>query len=448
MDRPPPTAGAGSRGVAGRIRHRLLRPMDVYWAADPALRLPLVQDEGVPLPERVDVAVIGAGITGLAAARALAGRGAAVAVFDRHAVGWGSSGRNGGMVSVGSKRSLASWLEAYGPEVGHRLWDASVQAVHFVEAMIEREGIDCGYARTGLFQAAWRPEHFGLLAQKQRLLAEEVGHETILVPPVDQDQEVGTRRFFGGLVDPLAGALQPRLYVRGLGRAALAAGAKLFENTAVTALEPHGEGHRLSSARGPVHAAEVLVATNAYTGPLTPELRRRIIPIQSQIIATEPLDPALARSLIPRGRIVFDTKRMLYYYRVTADHRMVFGGRATFTPVSAARSGRILRDHLFALYPQLQGVRVDYAWSGVVGFTFDLDPHVGRMEGLHYSMGYCGHGVALGSYLGHLMGELIAGATVDLPFLGLPFPTNPLYRGFPWFLPLADLGYRLLDRVR
>jgi glycine/D-amino acid oxidase-like deaminating enzyme len=187
------------------------------------------------------------------------------------------------------------------------------------------------------------------------------------------------------------------------------------------------------------------VATNAYTGHLTPGLRRRIIPIQSQIIATEPLDPDLAAGLIPRGRIVFDTKRMLYYYRVTADRRMLFGGRATFTPVSPARSGAILRRHLFALYPQLRGVRVDFAWSGVVGFTFDLDR---RMEGLHYSMGYCGHGVALGTYLGHRMGELIAGTPVDLPFLELPFPTHPLYRGFPWFLPLADLGYRLLDRVR
>lgn len=394
------------------------------------------------------MAVVGAGVTGLAAARALARRGAAVALFERHEVGWGSSGRNAGMVSVGSKRSLASWLKAYGPELSHRLWATSVEAVRFVEDLIADERIGCGYTRAGLFQAAWKPAHFAALAQKQRLLSEQVGHETVLVPPIAQEEEVGTRRFFGGLVDPLAGALQPRAYVRGLARAALAAGARLYEDTAVTGIAPKGEGHELTTSRGRVRAAAVLVATNAYTGPLTPQLRRRIIPIQSQIVATGPLDPTLARSLIPKGRIVFDTKRMLYYYRVTEDHRLMFGGRATFTPVSARRSGHILRRHLTALYPQLARAPIAYSWSGVVGFTFDLDPHVGEMDGLHYAMGYCGHGVALGSYLGHLMGERMAGASVDLPFLELGFPTNPLYRGFPWFLPAADMGYRVLDRVR
>lgn len=419
----------------------------VFWQKDRAELEPLTPKDQ-ELPAEVDVAVVGAGVTGLAAARNLAQGGASVVVFDRQHVGWGASGRNGGMVSVGSKRPLSEWVKAYGKDFGHSLYQASVDAVLFVEKLIEDDKIDCAYVRCGLLCAAWKPEHFGLLAAKQRYLKEEVDWDTRLVTPLDLDDELGTRGYHGGLIDDMAGRLDPFLYTRGIAIAAQKAGAIISEDTEVMAVEPEGDGHRVTTGRGSVKASEVLIATNAYTGPLTPGLQRRIVPIESQIIATEPLDEELAVGLIPTNRIVFDTKKMLFYYRRTDDNRCLFGGRATFTTVSPQKSGRILRDKMVKLYPQLSGAEIEYTWDGYVAFTFDMDPHMGRMDGLYYSMGYCGHGIALGSYMGDRMGNVIAGRSEDCPFLDLTFPTNPLYRGKPWFLPIMGGYYRAYDRVK
>jgi glycine/D-amino acid oxidase-like deaminating enzyme len=399
-------------------------------------------------PDEVDVAVIGAGVTGLAAARNLARGGASVAVFDTHHVGWGASGRNGGMVSVGSKRPMSSWIKAYGRDFARHLYQASVDAVLFVEEVIKEEAIDCAYVRCGLLQAAWKPEHFGVLAAKQRFLKEEAEWDTTLVPPVDLDDELGTRGYHGGLVDDMAGRLDPFLYTRGLAAAAAKAGATIHEEAEVIDLVPIADGHDVITRKGGVKAKEVLVATNAYSGPLTPGLRRRVIPIASQIIVTEQLDEDLAVGLIPKNRIVFDTKKMLFYYRRTDDDRMFFGGRATFTAVSPQKSGQILRDKMVKLYPQLADAKVEYTWDGYVAFTFDWDPHMGRMDGLYYSMGYCGHGIALGSYMGDRIGNVIAGRPEECPFLDLSFPSNPAYRGRPWFVPLMGGYYRAYDRVK
>ncbi len=417
----------------------------VFWARD---QLPDISPPAQPLPESADVVVIGGGITGLAAARNLAAGGASVAVIETNTVGWGASGRNGGMVSVGSKRPLGSWIQGYGHEFAQRLWAASVESVKFVEEVIKKEKIDCAYERCGLVQAAWKPEHFGALAKKQQLLATEVGYKTKLIAPLDQDAELGTKGYHGALLDPMAGRLDPLRYTRGLAEAAIKAGATVHERTEALSLAPDGDGHTVVTSRGAIKAAEVLVATNSYTGAITPELRRRVIPIASQIIATEPLDEELALSLIPKRRIVFDSKKMLFYYRLTDDNRMLFGGRASFSPISAQRSGEILHGHLVKLYPQLEGVIVEFTWEGFVAFTFDFDPHMGRRDGLYFSLGYCGHGVAFGTYMGDRIANVIAGRSEDCPFLDTPFPANPLYRAKPWFVPLMGGYYRAYDKVK
>jgi glycine/D-amino acid oxidase-like deaminating enzyme len=411
------------------------------WAAESTI------EAGTP-PAEVDVAVIGAGLTGLSAALTLARGGASVAVFDTHAVGWGASSRNGGMVSGSGKRGLAQWIAVYGRERAHAMWRATHEAVDYVDDLVTREKIDCDWSMTGAFAAAWKAEHFGRLAEKQRFLLNEVGHETVLVAPKDVEQEVGTQRYYGGLVDQHAGLLDPARYVRGLAAAARSAGAHICEVTAVQAITPGPKGRHVTTSRGAVDAAEVLVATNGYTGEVTPRLRRSVIPIGSHIIATEPLGRGLAAKLIPHRRMVSDTKYMLYYFSLSPDDRMLFGGRAAYRTVSTLTSGAILQRKMVELFPELAPMTVEYTWDGYVGFTWDWDPVVGRVDGLFCSLGYCGHGVALGTYLGDRVARAIAGEPVENPFFDLRTPpTNPVYRGRPWFLPLGDLYYRAKDKV-
>ncbi|HTQ87610.1 MAG TPA: FAD-binding oxidoreductase, partial [Candidatus Solibacter sp.] len=204
---------------------------------------------------------------------------------------------------------------------------------------------------------------------------------------------------------------------------------------------------------GSVWAREVFVATSGYTGAATPELRRRVVPIGSYIIATEPLPAGLAAELVPRGRMIFDSKYFLHYFRLTPDGRMLFGGRAAFFPETERtirRSAEILRRDMVRVYPQLAQSPVEYAWGGTLDFTFDMLPHAGTLDGLHFALGYAGHGVAMATYLGTKMAAAIAGENPALPFALVPFPGAPLglYNGRPWFLPLASAWYRLLDFVQ
>jgi glycine/D-amino acid oxidase-like deaminating enzyme len=209
----------------------------------------------------------------------------------------------------------------------------------------------------------------------------------------------------------------------------------------------------VTTARGALWARDVLVATSGYTGAATPALERRIVPIGSYIIATEPLPEALSQELVPRGRMIFDSKYFLHYFRLTPDGRMLFGGRAAFFPETEdtiRKSAEILRRDMVRVYPQLAATPVAYAWGGTLDFAFDLLPHAGKLDGLHFAMGYAGHGVAMATYLGTKMAAAIAGEDVALPFARVPFPTAPLglYNGRPWFLPLASLWYRFLDLVQ
>jgi len=206
----------------------------------------------------------------------------------------------------------------------------------------------------------------------------------------------------------------------------------------------------VSTSRGQIDAANVLVATNGYTDRAAPAVQRRFVPIGSFIIATEPLEPDVATGLLPTRRVVFDSKHFLYYFRLTEDRRLLFGGRAEFRRASDASIGRaadILRRGMVAVFPMLSGVRVDYAWGGHVAFTRDLMPHGGAIEGVFYAGGYCGHGVAIATEFGDLVARRMCGERVDNPLLEVECPTIPLYRGTPWFLPLAGAYYKVLDWI-
>lgn len=403
-----------------------------------------------PLPERADVVVIGGGYTGLSAALQLAKLGAHVTVLERETIGWGASSRNGGMVLTGHKHGVGEMLQTFGAAKTRELWNASLAALDCVADIIQQENIDCDFARRGHLDAAFKPAHMEHLKKAQQLLEREFDYPTRIVPKAELRNELDTQFYHGGLVDERSAGLHPAKYVRGLALAAQRAGAALHDGVAADAIEKNANGLVVKTARGAIQARDVFAATNGYTGRATPQLQRRIIPIGSYIIATEPLGKELARQLIPNNRMIFDTKNFLYYFRRSPDDRIVFGGRAAFFPEkpnTVRESADILRKGMLQIFPQLEDVPTAYAWGGTLGFTFDIYPHAGQMDGIYYAMGYAGHGVALSTYLGQQLANRIAGKEWHNPFEGMNFPTNPLYRGNPWFLPFAALYYRFMDWV-
>jgi glycine/D-amino acid oxidase-like deaminating enzyme len=406
--------------------------------------MPAAARPEVPLPERTDVAIIGGGYTGLAAARVLARGGADVTVLERHAIGWGASSRNGGFVLPGYKPDIEDLARRLGVPEARRLFALSVEAVEGLEALIAEEGIACDYARCGTVVLAAKPGHMAGLERSRRFLQRELGHETTLLSAAELRGELASTRYHGGLLDPFAGAVQPARLVDGLAWAAERAGARLVEQADVQRAARDAGDWVLTTSAGEIRAGSILVATNAYTGGVVPALRRRVVPVGSYLIATAPLAPEVADRLIPRRRVLSDTKHLLYYFRRSADDRLVFGGRAAFTPTPIGRSAEILKRGLVEVFPELAGTPIDYAWGGQVAFTLDQMPHAGRLNDVYYALGYGGHGVAMATWLGARMGHAIAGRA-PLPHLTAPFRPIPLYAGTPWFLPFAGGYYRIRD---
>lgn len=404
-----------------------------------------------PLPERADVVIVGGGYTGLSAALRLAKLGARVTLLEQMTLGWGASSRNGGMVLTGHKHGVVDMTRAFGIERARDLWNSSLAALDTVATIIEDEKIECDFARRGHFDAAYKPAHMEHLQAAHEALERDFDYPTQIVTRANLSSELGTNYYHGGLVDERSAGLHPAKYVRGLAQAAQRAGADLHDTTPATAIEKTANGFMVKTPRGTIAAKDVLAATNGYTSRTTPQLQKRIIPIGSYIIATEPLDPRLARELIPNNRMVFDTKNFLYYFRRSPDDRIVFGGRAAFfpaTPNTVRESADILRKGMLEVFPQVEKYPTAYAWGGIVAFTMDIYPHAGQMDGMYYSMGYAGHGVALSTYLGQQIANRIAGQAWHNPFEGMDFPAPPLYNGNPWFLPFAALYYRFLDWVQ
>jgi glycine/D-amino acid oxidase-like deaminating enzyme len=411
-------------------------------------------DESVAqLPSRVDIAVLGGGIPGLAAARTFAQHGASVAVLDAESIGWGASSRNGGMALTGLKLDAEMVERRYGSELTRQLFEDSVASLDTVEHLITQEHIDCDFSRCGHLLLANKPAHYTALQHEADWYIQHFNHVTRLITKQALNDEIGSDIYFGGLVDESSAGLNPAQYVAGLAQAAERSGVALCPKAGVTHIEKTVDGFRLKTPRGSLLASQVLVTTGGYTGAATPELRRRIIPIGSYIIATQPLSENVAHELIPQRRMVFDYKHYLNYFRLSADNRMVFGGRAAFFPETSStihNSAEILQRQMVKVYPKLKDVAVEYAWGGTLDFAFDQMPHTGQLAGIYYTLGFAGHGVALGTHLGTRMAEAILDDTVkELPYSSYPFNSLPLglYNGRPWFLPLIGLWHRILDWI-
>jgi glycine/D-amino acid oxidase-like deaminating enzyme len=405
-----------------------------------------------PLPDRVDVAVIGSGYTGLSAARALAQRGTRVAVLEAETIGWGASSRNGGMVLTGLKVSMQTIIKRYGLELAKKLFQCSLDSIDTVEQIVNEEKMDCGFARTGHLLAANKPKHFEALKGEVEFMAKEFNHNVRLVPPSEMQSEIGSQVYHGALVDELSAGVNPAQFVAGLARAAEKAGATLHARARVNRLERRGTRFLVETGRGTVEAESVLVATSGYTGPATKSLQKKVIPIGSFIIATEKLSDELAHELSPKNRMIFDYKHYLNYFRLW-DGRMIFGGRAAFFPETEStvrKSAEILRREMVTVYPQLRDAKVEYVWGGTLDFAFDMMTHIGEEAGMFYALGYAGHGVAMGTYLGKTVAEaMLAGTIKQHPFAQFNFPGVPLglYDGRPWFLPFAGMWHKILDWV-
>src|SRR5258705_1135215 len=288
------------------------------------------------LPESIDVAVIGTGFTGLSAALALAKRGVRVAVLESETIGWGASSRNGGMVLTGLKLGVNELIARYGRELTQRMYSASLDTITCVERIVKEENLACDFSRTRLLEVACKQRHFDDYARQVEVIAREFNHQLKIVPRDQLRSEIGSDIYYGGMVDEISAGLNPVRYVAGLGAAAMRAGATIFEHTTLQKIERDSQngapGFRLTTSRGSLRARNVLVGTSGYTGAATPALRKKIIPIGSFIITTEALPNDLARELSPRNRQIYDSKNYLYYFRLTPDNRMLFGGRAPVFP--------------------------------------------------------------------------------------------------------------------
>jgi glycine/D-amino acid oxidase-like deaminating enzyme len=435
-----------SRQAAGGVFRPDFETAPYWWAA----YRPVAGDL-IDVPRAARVVIIGGGYAGLAAALELSKHGIDSVVFEKGALGEGASTRNGGAVSGGVNvgKSFSGKPAAVEPPRAARMLSDAYDAFALVERLIKEEDIDCAWQKRGRFVGAWTPAHFAYQESRLNSLNDNAQSGAYMVPRERQRDEIASDYYHGGMVVERSASLHPALYYKGLLDACRRRGIGVCAEASVERIARAGSGWRILTSRGETETGEVVIATNGYTGALTPRLKRRIVPIASHIIATEELPDDLARSLIPKGRTLSDTKRVLCYYRMSPDgKRMVFGGRARFTQADPLLCARVLHGYMTERFPQLRGARITHGWTGNTAFTLDALPHMGEDEGLHYALGCNGSGIAMMTYLGYQTARKIARAiNYACAFDSPEFPDHPLYSGNPWFLPLVGSYYRLRDRI-
>jgi gamma-glutamylputrescine oxidase len=400
------------------VNHPATPPAPSLWAATaaPAAAFPPLQGDAV-----ADVAVIGGGYTGLAAAHHLASDGMRPIVLEANEIGWGASGRNGGVVSAKFRLSFPAIAAAYGADTARRMHALAHEAVDAVEGLIDTFGITgAAFSRCGHIRAAHTPAALDAVAAEAAWLRRELNDTSVTVLSRAQvREETGSDGFAGGVMTRGAGGLHPLNYVRGLAAGLARRGIAIHAATPATGIRRDGDGVTVTTPMGSVRARQAVIATNAYSDltPATPTLARRLVPFRSAIIATAPLSPNLRGAVMPGGRICAETRRMMRWFRM-ADDRMVFGGRGAFGRRDSAAAFALLHRAMLGLFPMLGDTPVAFRWSGLVAMTMDKVPHVGRLDDrVLIGMGYNGAGVALASLAGRYIAAIARGERPDLGLL-------------------------------
>ncbi len=433
--------------------HPDYKPEAFWWeAARPGI------EHSTDLLAATEIFIVGSGYSGLSAALELARGGRTVTVVDAVNFGGGASTLSGGGVSAGINLgkgiSGSPGQKARGKDhktLVDSLLCESMAAYEFIGELVERENIDCHFEQRGRFVGAFSKAHYPNLVKKAAFLNELLQMDAAMVPPEAQRSEIGSDFYHGGMTINRAGKLHPSMFHKGLLDACHRAGVTLCAHTKVNGIEGAKGRFAVKTAKGDCTAEQVIIATNGHTGGLTPKLRKRLVPISSQIIVTEELPEDLALELIPNGRTISETPRVTSYYRLLpGDRRVMYGGRARFQDVPAEVSAVLLHRMMTDRWPQLKDVRITHSWSGFVAMTTDALPHMGVEDGIHYCIGCNGSGVAMMTYLGKQVALLILqDGQSDSSYHGLAFPSVPVpfYQGKPWFLPIVGEYYRYLDRM-
>lgn len=418
----------------------------VYWTEE--YPLGKTYNVSTELPDKVDFVIIGSGYTGLTAARVLAKADSSVVVFDEKKIGWGASSRNGGMATPGLKQDIFKIYKKYGIDYAKEFWKASVDAIDLLENIIQEENINCDWSRNGHIALACKQSHYDKLPEYANWIQKELGHKKTLVPKEEIHSEIGTNYYYGGLSDEVSGGLQPAKYVDGLAKACNDYGVQLFENNRVHSIKKLGEVYEVVTDKGALNAKKVIIATNGYTDMLVPELKPKVFPVGSYIIVSDVLPEKLQKKLSPKGRMFYDSKWFINYFRLTPDGRMLWGGRNDLsTDLDLVESASILSRQVRTVFPDLEKTTFTHTWTGKLGITFDLMPHIGEVNGIHYTFGYGGHGLSIATYLGTEIGLLLSGQKKRSPFEEISHQTMFFYRKDPWFLPFAAKYYQFLDWI-
>ncbi|HTB28396.1 MAG TPA: FAD-binding oxidoreductase [Steroidobacteraceae bacterium] len=405
--------------------------------------------ESIPLPAEVDVLIVGGGYTGLSAARETAAAGLSSLVLEAGDIGTGCSGRNGGQVAYSLKPSFTHLSALHGRERAHAICREAFEAIAHVRSFAIEGGADCDWQERGGFYGAHTARHFERMAHEAEHQPKGLEQRISVIPRAEQRREIATDYYHGGCVYHDDASVDPMKLLLALLKRAKDQGALISDRCRAENIRTIAGGFEVLTSRGIVKTRKVLIATNGYSGALSPWHRRRVIPIGSYQICTERIGADRVRALIPHGRAISDSRRVVVYYRPSADdQRIVFGGRAALFEQDPLACVARLKSMLTRIFPQLLSVRIDHAWAGWVAYTFDTMPHLGEREGIHYCMGYCGQGVPLAPYFGMKIGQQMAGLARGRTALdGLSFPTRPYYRGTAWFLAPSVWAYRTLDSL-
>lgn len=419
-----------------------------WWDAAPRSR------SSSPLPKEADVVIVGSGFTGLSAALTLLRYGRTTIVLERGVPGFGASTRNGGQIGSGNQKfRVKRLIQLRGRTKAEAMLREGVRMLDHIANLIETEKIECHFSRCGRFRAAVQPEHYEAMARDMEDLRHVAGVESHMVPKSEQSDEIGTDAFHGGSVLPQDASLHPGLYHAGLMQRIRERGGHIIANAAALDISRNGsDGYTVTTPRGTIRARDVIIATNGYTDGLVPELGRRIVPIGSGLIATGEIPEATFSRLLPKGRVYGNTNRVFYYFRAApGERRIVWGGRvgriANNTSPLAFR--HLARDMLH-VFPALADVPITHAWDGMIGYTYDEFPHLGRTSsGLYYALGYCGTGVSRATYFGNRIAlQLLGRKEGRTSFDDLVFPSFPAHPVAKRAVPVVETWYRFRDATK